>query len=1132
MEKAFRNKDKEEVLRQLRGHFDSDLECEDALHRACENGWIDVAKILLDKFLISPDIPDFWKTKLKPIHAAARSGQVEAISFLVLNGAPVDSEDATGNSALHYAMREGHWKTTEELVTRFNANLLKKNIHGSIPLLLGLEYALKHHDNTAFHSLLKMYDSFPSSYTVPYSIVQAMYEKDWIDELIYLMEIDGDKAKVSPSDMHTPLVLTLAENGDKDILKILLKHDADITTVDAHGNTTLLLALDGSHWELAKLILQAAPGLANVVNEHGKGAVRFAARGGNLDTLKFVFEYGADPDVADKDGNTPLLSALREDHRIVAEYLVKDLQCNIGHLNKYGDSPLSTELLSALYEANIERALWLLELDMISSKVHNRLASLPKNALQLACQKNLIPVVEKLLQIYHCDPLEPSKVNGQTPYHNAFKDKNVVIAKLLLAYKACSPQLEAKNGDTLLSIAENDNQLLELLELGQHSSVEFARKPVKIFVVGNPSSGKSALVHSIKMSAGDTKFFSQVGTLTKRKPSIGIKCRKIILKEAGKVIIYDCSGHPQYYNSHAAIIQNLVKSLPAVFIIAVNINQNREDVAKQVTYWADFIKCLCISSSGPSYIIVAGSYADKSSMNLWGFQNCSWVSDSISSIVAGGGAMLDCRKLASHGLTNLLSLISQSCASIKTQVSKLQFEHLALYAHISDQLPMVSCSYLELSHFIARNDVEIYPVEDVKLEVSLQLLNDKGLVLFLKDESDVHRSQIVLQPEIVLLDVLGSVFAPHSYKQHCPLDNTGGNVQIGDILHRFPNLDPKMLRLFFKYYSLCLDLPVDSESQESMLFFPALVMQEHSSNDLAGAMQVPNNGYKFGWLTNLYHEDRFVLFSSRFFHLLQIEVMKMLANVPQSGETLSPEAQPKVEVWRQGIYYSDGDGIHAVIELLENHQYIRLLMSCLNEREMKLVERRSQLIQIVHSVKEKCCSYDGIRSLEYVIAPSELKHYPLQQPSSELCKCKVSTIALAIINGEDTVRFSDNESTDLKLLLYFDAYNGLTSPLLNSLMNPTVDGLSIDFLKRIAECMSATSTDPLIVACHLLVLPMEVITQILAEHGPTSDVIMFEFFKNWSEQLTSPNKVETLNGVLTRFSIFGHKGNSLVRYYC
>ena len=1132
MEKAFKNKDKEEVLRQLRIHSGSELECEDALHRACENGWIDVAKILLDKFLINPDIPDFWKTKLKPIHAAARSGQVEAISFLVVNGAPVDSEDATGNSALHYAMREGHWKAIEELITRFNANLLKNNIHGSVPLLLGLDYALKHDDTTAFHSLLKLYDSFQSSYTIPYSIVQAMYEKDWIDDLLYLLQIDGDKAKVSPSDMHTPLVLTLAENGDKDILKILLKHDADITTVDAHGNTALLLALDGGHWELTELILKAAPGLANVVNEHGKGAVRFAARGGNLDSLKLLVKHGADPDVADRDGNTPLLSALREDHRVVAEYLVKDLQCNIGHLNKYGDSPFSNELLSALYEANVDRALWLLELNMISSKAHDHLASLPKNALQLACQKNLIPVVEKLLQIYHCDPLEPSKVNGQTPFHNAFKDKNIELAKLLLAYKACSPQLEAKNGDTLLSIAENDNQLLELLELGQHSSVEFARKPVKIFVLGNPSSGKSALVHSIKMSAGDTKFFSQVGTLTKRKSSIGIKCRKIILKEAGKVIIYDCSGHPQYYTSHAAIIQNLVKSSPAVFIIAVNINQNREEVTKQVTYWADFIKCLCHNSSGQSYIIVAGSYADKTSMNPWGFQNCSWVSDSISSIVSGGGAMLDCRKLSSHGLTNLLSLISQSCASIKTQVSKLQFEHLALYAYITDQLPMISCSYPELSHFIARNDVEIYPLGDVQLEVSLKLLNDKGLVLFLKDESDIHRSQIVLQPEVLLLDVLGSVFAPHSYKQHCPLDNTSGNVQIGHILQRFPNLDPKMLQLFFEYYSLCLGLPVDSESQESILFFPALVTQEHPSNDLATAMQVPNDGYKFGWLTNLYHGDRLVLFSSRFFHLLQIEVMKMFANIPKSGENLSPEAQPKVEVWRQGIYYTDGDGVHAVIELLEDYQCIRLLMSCLNEREMKLVERRSQLIQLVHAVKEKCCSYDGIHSLEYVIAPSELKHYPLQRPSSELCKCEVSTIATAIINGEDAIHFSDNESTDLKHLLYFDAYNGFTSSLLKCLINLTADDLSIDLLKSIAECMSGTSTDPLIVACHLLVLPMEVITQILAEHGPTSDVIMFEFFKNWSEQLTSPNKVETLKDVLTRFSLFCHKGNSLVGYYC
>ena len=136
MQKGFEEKDKQAVISAIESSG-RDVECEDALHRACELGWLDVAQLLLNKFSIDPNISDFWGTKLRPIHAAARSGRLKAVEFLVVNGANVNLDDANGNTALHYSLQEGHWEVAEYLHNSWKGDILKKNAHGVIPLVLG-----------------------------------------------------------------------------------------------------------------------------------------------------------------------------------------------------------------------------------------------------------------------------------------------------------------------------------------------------------------------------------------------------------------------------------------------------------------------------------------------------------------------------------------------------------------------------------------------------------------------------------------------------------------------------------------------------------------------------------------------------------------------------------------------------------------------------------------------------------------------------------------------------------------------------------------------------------------------------------------------------------------------------------
>ena len=62
-----------------------------------------------------------------------------------------------------------------------------------------------------------MYDRI----TLPCSIqYKSIYQRDWREELLYLLQIDEKKSK-GKTVRHSPLLLTVAINGDEDVCDFL-----------------------------------------------------------------------------------------------------------------------------------------------------------------------------------------------------------------------------------------------------------------------------------------------------------------------------------------------------------------------------------------------------------------------------------------------------------------------------------------------------------------------------------------------------------------------------------------------------------------------------------------------------------------------------------------------------------------------------------------------------------------------------------------------------------------------------------------------------------------------------------------------------------------------------------------------
>lgn len=100
----------------------------------------------------------------------------------------------------------------------------------------------------------------------------------------------------------TPL-MTAAYHGHDDIIRILARNDADFTLKDINSKTALHYAVDGSHNDAVKMLLEGNWGDVNSVDSKGwtplmRAVLMFA----DLDVIKTLISYGSDLSIKDKNG--------------------------------------------------------------------------------------------------------------------------------------------------------------------------------------------------------------------------------------------------------------------------------------------------------------------------------------------------------------------------------------------------------------------------------------------------------------------------------------------------------------------------------------------------------------------------------------------------------------------------------------------------------------------------------------------------------------------------------------------------------------------------------------------------------------------------------------------------------------
>ena len=749
---------------------------------------------------------------------------------------------------------------------------------------------------------------------------------------------------------------------------------------------------------------------------------------GNLQEVRrLVEEEGVDPKRGvGVHGRTPLHSSALNGHLQVMRYLIEEQHCDPKCVDEDGRTPLHRSALGGHLQ-----------------------------------------VVRYLIEEQHCDPKCVDEI-GWTPLHYASECGCVEVVKYLLVVHHCDPNCKTKGGRTPLDLAVVHPAVTrELIKAGAKSTSKPPRPPVKIFIVGNPSAGKSSLTKALQTetSALGAALASITGprlVSDVEQKTAGIVPCQFTSRKYGHVTFYDFAGQQEYYASHAALLQNSISSSAPLFIIVVNLCDSEEDIKQKLVYWISFLANQCTSVTTKPHVIIVGSHKDvvrsrgedpRAKVNME-FLQAAHVSSGfrISKFIP-----MDCRQPNSRGIAKLADAMKESCDDLRKQFAVAYHLHQLftfLLKNFHDVSTVKFYQVLENIQASAKRNATLLAFSQADdLNSDLCELNDRGNILYLK-------GWIILDQAALLSEVNGVLFAPEDFKQHCNLANATGVVPVSKLAQKFPQHNLDMLVQFLSHLEFCREicereilqllcpgehLPPTENTSERFLFFSGLVSLKAPSVWETN----PQFPQLCGWMLQCCEAGQFL--TSQFSQVLLLHIAFSCALAPDTpGSSDLPVLQRKCSIWKNGIYWGSREGVQVLAEIRDppQNKEVVVMLRCWSGQEVECACLRSTIIQMVLGAKEKLCP--KVPTKEFILHHSQVREYPLKSPA-EQDLISIREVSSAVVEGSRGVVGSNNEPVDLKELLLVEPYANFRENILQELFIGETKVVSDRFLYEVAE---------------------------------------------------------------------------------
>ena len=885
------------------------------------------------------------------LHSAAFYGDVGMARELLVRGRyGVNCTDEYGSTPLHEACSSGHVSMVRILISEFLADATLQNKWGRTPLQ---EAAYWGREGVALTLITK----FGSDTTI--------------------------RTKSNRTLLHNA-----CQGGCLNLAKLLIhNYNADINGQDANKDTPLHLAVQHRKDNLALALITEFGYNTIIRGQYNRTLLHSACQEGCLNLAKLLIsKYNADINGQDENKDTPLHLAARNLEHELFLAIINEFSCDMTVRNKNGET-ISTTKIEPRSLIRIYRR------GLVSCKTGETI-------LHAACAAGNTQLVNSIYE--HVSPVATND-DGDTFLHRAAAWGHKECVEALLQF---DPPILLRNaaGKTARDVAEGDTKALldayitqnkdkiyiHYDEIIQEAKKKYsnAERITRIFVIGNPGAGKSSLVETMKRE-GFFESFSRVSESSVPLHTAGIVPSIHTSKQYGRALFYDFAGDPEYYSSHAAILENLASSSKGdnIFILVVDLREDEVRIESILHYWVAFIQQQNFMSITKNILII-GSHSDLLTKEKVDEkrETIKCFSKSVQSLEIDYFT-LDCCKPRSKQLEEIRGrIIHLTKDSPRYVLSPSANALLGLLG--KDFINVTACSAQTiLSHI--KEAVGIYLPRNITLLMPLlEELHDIGL-LFTVGDSMCDHIQVILSISQLTNEVHKSLFSKKTLtasKQAISSFNIGILPQ--SLLDKL--LPPHITKKCLLQLQYCQEISKNDisafpfltqpdSSSQSFLFFPALCTVGKS--DISWVTP-PGLNYSIGWLAQC-AESSYDYFPPRFLHVLLLRlVFRFTLAVPaqhQTDTSASPDhnlLKRRCTMWNCGVHWSMEEGVECMVELVNGNKGVAVIINGKEDAKENCISVFHRIISCVMEAKAEFCH--SIRPTFFLIDPSQSPEYLIE----------------------------------------------------------------------------------------------------------------------------------------------------------
>ena len=737
------------------------------------------------------------------------------------------------------------------------------------------------------------------------------------------------------------------------------------------------------------------------------------------------------------------------------------------------------------------------------------------------------------------------------------RENRAAIITCLLKNGRCNPNSVTHKGRTPLDMANEPELIRVLLSFGaspktscfpshlRHNPTDMS---INMFVLGNVGAGKSTIVKAISTEAqGFSRLMHRISKVKHvDQKTAGIIPYDLQSKALGRVSLYDFAGHKEYYAGHDALLANTMTNSPSVIALLVDMRDEEEKICETVQYWFQFINNHSHASSSKTHLVIISSHADElpsgESRKKAGILLSVVSNLNLENITLAGQFTIDCRYAESSSMTQLRSLLSESCNALRSsdEIEASQHCYMIFLLHNFDDKLAVTLDQAatELTVKCSKKSDEHVYLEFIKssdlFELS-QKLNDRGHILFMKNHQDPGKSWIVLKKDVLLSQVNGIIFAPEGFKEHSKISTNTGVVPLSKLAPLFPNVDIDVVTTFLCHLEFCQEIKdadllsvlvaesrtfmVSAESKSStttderFFFFPGLVSL-NKPQDIALFSKSDSHSYS-GWVLQCSKPEQF--YSNRFHQVLLLRLAFSFALAPSDRSSAdSLVLQRRCQVWKNGICWANRKGGEAIVEIIDLKKVVVIVRS---KKKIELSRLRSSIVNTVVNTKKQFCSKVAVK--ESLLLPEDAVKYPLDL--ARVTVVNITEVAVTIKEGNDHVLKENHQITELEKLVGFEPYANLGEAILEEVFDEqisTEENLD-DLFFRLAGLTH--QRDELHAVFEL---PLSRLANERTPQGPIHSLA--HVFQHWRDEMGKKVTKKSFRKRLDQFSVFAGRNPLLM----